>query len=209
MTPQEKHRDAFLATLDHIVLAYGKVAGSLGRGGLFTFPDHHKLAEGLFLSAWVHWEEFTQGLLIEDLAADSLGFVQKDVTKFRVKGAPRRIAERVLLHPDHPNSFVTWDYGQVKSRADTFLGPNHRFAALPRAADLDSMKRIRNAVAHKSDKAWESFKNLVRAAPFSLTQQQMRGITVGRFLVSHNWNGNRVISECFDIHRQNATQLVP
>lgn len=71
------------------------------------------------------------------------------------------------------------------------------------------MKRIRNAVAHKSDRAWDSFKLLVRAAPFSLTAKQMKGITVGRFLVSHNWNSNRVILECFSIHRDNAMHLVP
>ena len=210
MTIQTKHRDEFLATLDHLASVYGKVAGSLGRNGLFTFPDHHKLAEGLFLSAWTHWEELAQVLLIDDLAEDPTGFVQADVKTFRVKGAPRRIAERVLLHPDHPNTFVNWDYGLVKSRAETFLGQGHRFAnPLPRADDLEKMKRIRNAVAHKSDRAWDSFKRLVKVAPFSLSTAQMKGITVGRFLVSHNWNNDRVIRECFNIHRQNATHLVP
>ena len=210
MTNQTKHRDEFISTLDHLSTVYGKVAGALGRNGLFTFPDHHKLTEGLFLSAWTHWEELVQVLLIDDLAEDPAGFVQADVNKFRVKGAPRRIAERVLLHPDHPDTFVKWDYGLVKARAETFLGSGHRFTnALPRANDLEKMKRIRNAVAHKSDKAWESFKGLVRDAPFSLTTGQMKGITVGRFLVSHNWNNNRVIRECFNIHRQNAMYLVP
>ncbi|WP_355661308.1 hypothetical protein [Halomonas salifodinae] len=210
MSIQTKHRDEFLATLDHLSAVYGKVAGSLGRNGLFTFPDHHRLAEGLFLSAWAHWEELIQALLVDDLAEDPSGFVQADVKKFRVKGAPRRIAERILYHPDHPSTFVNWDYGLVKSRAGTFLGQGHRFtSALPRANDLEKMKRIRNAVAHKSDRAWESFKNLVRDQPFSLTTGQMKGITVGRFLVSHNWNQDRVIRECFTIHRQNAMHLVP
>ncbi len=121
MTIQVKHRDEFIATLNHLSAVYGKVAGALGKNGLFTFPDHHKLAEGLFLSAWTHWEELAQVLLIDDLAEDPTGFVQADVKKFRVKGAPRRIAERVLLHPDHPNTFVNWDYGLVNSRAETFL----------------------------------------------------------------------------------------
>lgn len=210
MTTQSDHRDEFLATLDHLTSVYGKVAGSLGRNGLFTFPDHHKLAEGLFLSAWTHWEELTQVLLIDDLSTDPAGFVQVDVRQFRVKGAPRRIAERILFHPDHPETFVNWDYGLVKSRADTFLAQGHRFStALPRTADLEKMKRIRNAVAHKSDRAWDSFRKLVKDQPFSLTSTQMKGITVGRFLVSHDWNNNRVIQECFNIHRQNAMHLVP
>ena len=210
MTAQSDHRDEFIATLDHLVVVYGKVAGSLGKNGLFTFPDHHKLAEGLFLSAWSHWEEFTQALLIADLSNDAGGFILANVNKFRLKRGPQRFAEKILYHPDHPNTFVNWDYGLVKSRADNLLSSGHRFStALPRGADLEKMKRIRNAVAHKSDRAWESFRSLVRDAPFSLTAKQMKGITVGRFLVSHNWNTSRVITECFSIHRQNATHLVP
>ncbi|WP_353180825.1 hypothetical protein [Salinisphaera sp. T5B8] len=210
MSSQTYHRDQFLSTLDHLGSVYAKVAGALGRKGLFTFPDHHKLAEGLFLSAWTHWEEFARVILLDDLSEDPNGFVRADVKKFRVKGAPRRIAERVLVHPDHPNSFINWDYGLVKSRADTFLGHGHRFAnTLPRASDLDKMKRIRNAVAHKSDRAWASFKGVVKYPPFSLAPNQMKGITVGRFLVSHNWNNQRVILECFDIHRAHAWHLVP
>ncbi|MAX24179.1 MAG: hypothetical protein CMJ19_06720 [Phycisphaeraceae bacterium] len=113
MTIQTDHRNEFLETLNHLTSLYNKIAGSLGKGALLTFPDHNKLAEGLFLSAWAHWEEFTQVLLIDDLAEDPKGFVQVDVRKFRVKGAPRRIAERVLFHPDHPSTFVNWDFGLV------------------------------------------------------------------------------------------------
>jgi len=90
MSTQSDHRDEFLATLRHITSISGKVAGSLGQNRLFTFPDHHKLAEGLFLSAWTHWEEFIRVLLVDDLAEDPAGFVRADVRKFRVKGALNR-----------------------------------------------------------------------------------------------------------------------
>jgi len=209
MTTQSDHRDEFIATLDHLVSVATKVAGALGRGGVFTFPDHHKISEGLFLSAWTHWEEFIRLLLIDDLAEDPAGFVRKDIRRFRVKGAPRRIAERVLFHPDHPERFVEWDFGLVKSRADSFLPPKHRFAAaLPRAADLEKLKRIRNAIAHKSDRAWSSFRCLVTEAPFSLESRQLRGLSVGRFLSSHDWNHHRVLDESFVVLRQNALHLV-
>ena len=115
MTVQVYHRDEFIDTLNHLESVAGKVAGALGPGGVFTFPDHHKLSEGLFLSAWTHWEEFIRLLLIDDLAEERNGFVRKDVRQFRVKGAPRRIAERILFHPDHPERYVEWDFGLVKS----------------------------------------------------------------------------------------------
>lgn len=210
MTIQENHRNEFTRTLDHLEVIANKVAGLLGPRGTITFPDHHKLSEGLFLSAWTHWEEFIRLLLVDDLATEPAGFVLKDVKKFRVKGAPRRMAERVLFHPDHPQKFVEWDFGRVKSRADTFLPAGHRFAvALPRQGDLDKLKRVRNAVAHKSDRAWESFKKLVSDAPFNLQPNQRRALTVGRFLTSHQWNGQSVLLESFHVHRTHAAHLVP
>lgn len=210
MTIQQDHRDEFTSTIDHISSVAGKISGLLGRGGTLTFPDHHKLSEGLFLSAWTHWEEFIRKLVIDDLSEDPSGFVRKDVRKFRVKGAPRRLAERVLLHPDHPQKFVEWDFGAVKSRADAFLGANHRFTTpLPRNQDLEIMKRIRNAIAHKSDRAWGSFRNLVSTPPFNLTSNQLKGLSVGRFLVAHQWNGQTVLMETFTVHRSHALHLVP
>lgn len=210
MTVQEDHRDSFIRTVDHLEAICGKIASLLGRRGTLTFPDHHKLSEGLFLSAWTHWEEFIRELIVDDLAEDARGFVRKDVRTFRVKGAPRRISEKILFHPDHPQKFVEWDIGLVKARADALLPASHRFAsALPRASDLEKLKRMRNAIAHKSDRAWDSFKSLVIDTPFNLTPKQRQGLTVGRFLTSHNWNGQSVIREALAIHRINANHLVP
>ncbi len=209
MTIQEDHKNEFIQTIDHLDGVASKIAGLLGRVGTLTFPDHHKLSEGLFLSAWTHWEEFIRELITDDLSEDPHGFVRRDVRTFRVKGAPRRLAERILTDPD-PQKFVEWDYGFVKMRADTFLSAGHRFtAALPRAEDLEKMKRIRNAIAHKSDRAWDSFRNLVRAPPFGLAPNQLKGLTVGRFLVSHSWNGHPALMETFEVHRANASHLVP
>lgn len=209
MTISEDHKTEFVRTIDHLEKLAGKIAKLLGRGGTLTFPDHHKLSEGLFLSAWTQWEEFIRELIIDDLSEEPGGFVRKDVREFRLKGAPRRIAERILLHPDHPERFVEWDYSLVKKRAGTLLPETHRFKALPRDDDLEKMKRIRNAVAHKSDKAWESFRRLVSDPPFRLTSSQRKGLTVGRFLVAHQWNGKSVLMETFAVHRAHAQHLVP
>jgi hypothetical protein len=75
--------------------------------------------------------------------------------------------------------------------------------------DLAILKRIRNATAHKSDYAWDSFRNLAKTAPFSVTPSQMKGITVGRFLSAHKWNGRPVIQEGIRLLKANAQVLVP
>ena len=114
---------------------------------------------------------------------------------------------------DHPdaNKWVEWsEVNNVIDRADLFLGASHRYGVL-RAykSDFETLKRIRNAVAHKSDRAWTSFRSLVKGPPFSLTSKQMRGITTGRFLSSHDWNGNKVLEEAITKLENAAKQLVP
>lgn len=200
----------FLSTLSHVAVMSVKLKANTGPGRAFSFPDQHKFSEGLFLTCWTHWEEFIRELLVADLATDRDGFVLRDVRQFRVQGAPWRLAEAVLFHPDHPEKFVEWDFGYVKSRAETFLPVGHRFTGnLPRQVDLDRMKRIRNAIAHKSDRAWISFIKLAQDVPFNLNKNQMRGITVGRFIAAHTWNGNDLIEESINVFRGYATFLVP
>jgi len=191
-------------------VVFNKLRANSGLHREFTFPDAHKLTEGLLLSAWTHWEEFIRDILIIDLGTDADGFLKKDIRKFRTKGAPLRYAEKILNHPDSPQKFIEWDYGIVRLRADNFLSAGHRYpTALTRQTELDHLKRIRNGIAHKSDRAWTSFRNLVTGAPFNLTQNQMKGLTVGRFALSHQWNGNYVLSEVVNVIRDCANELVP
>jgi hypothetical protein len=210
MPLQADIKNRFIGTLDHIDAVVIKLRDNTGNGRTFTFPDHHKLCEGLFLNCWTHWEEFIRELLIADLATSAQGFVRRDVREFRLQGAPQRLAEAILFHPDHPEKFVEWDYSFVRSRADTFLSAGHRFSLpLPRFTDLDLLKRIRNAIAHKSDRAWGSFLSMARQAPFNLAPAQMKGISSGRFIAAHNWNGHPVLEETVIILRSYATHLVP
>jgi hypothetical protein len=203
-------RQAFDDTLAHVRDAFGRIRANAGIGQVLTFPDLHKLTEGLFLSAWTYWEGLCRDLLVTDLANDAGGKLRSEVKKFRTKNAPFRLAERMLNHPDHPEKFVDWaDYKTVRDRADEFLAPGHRFVALPRNDDVTKLKRIRNAVAHRSDKAWASFRSLVTAAPFNLAGNQLKGITPGRFLSSHQWNGVWVIEEAVNVLEASALVLVP
>ena len=212
-------RDAFLVSLDHIEAIQVKLGALIGKGRPLTFPDHYKLAEGLLLSAWSHWEELLRDLLVYDLATIPTGVLMSEVRRFRTKGAPARLAELIADHPDE-RKFVEWsDFDAVADRADSLIGSTNRFrlviAALPggqpllNKSDLLIVKRIRNAVAHKSDYAWASFRLLARKVPFGLTSRQMKGITVGRFLVAHNWGGQRVLERAIAILRADARLLVP
>lgn len=205
-------RDAFLGTLDHIRLVFNRLTPIAGPHGAIRQPDLHKLSEGLFLSAWTHWEEYCRELMMEDLASIGTSALRREVRRFRTRAAPWQLAERMLNHPDHPDRFVEWnDYDSVRDRAKSFLGAGHRFVALgdPLKPTLVTLKKIRNAIAHRSDKAWEDFLALVSAAPFNLTAAQRRGITPGRFVSSHNWNQQRVLLRAVATLKSCAQRLVP
>jgi hypothetical protein len=210
MTEQEKWRDEFIQTLDHIKGAFDKVQSNAGKGRALTFPDVHKLSEGLFLSAWTHWEEFLRRLMILDLAADSGGLLRREVTHFRTNRAHERLAQALLSHPDD-RRWVEWArIDEVVARADKFLSATHRYGVMSgRRSDVEKIQTIRNAIAHKSDRAWDQFKKCVRAAPFGLSADQMRGITAGRFVSSHSWsNGEVVLRHVVKILKDCARDLV-
>lgn len=204
-------RNEYLDSLAHIRIAYNKVCGEVGKGHLFTFPDVHKLSEGLFISALTYWEAFCKDVITTDLATISTGALLADVKTFRTKNAPYRLAERILNHPDHPARFVEWSSFQTfVDRANAHLGPGHRFA-LPQATvqELAKLKKIRNAIAHKSDKAWADFSDMIRAAPFNLTGAQCKGVTPGRFIYSTRWSGTSVMLHTLTTLEKAAKTLVP
>jgi hypothetical protein len=220
-------RDAFVGTISHIRSAAAKATANSGPGRALSAPDLHKISEGLFLSAVTHWEEFCQALFMVDLATLGGSTLLKDVKKFRTKNASHRLAEAILSHIDHPNAFYDWsDFNKVCERADRYLRAPHRFSpplpvppavkpahptALPTATvqELAMFKRIRNAVAHKSDKAWDSFMRLVKDPPFSLQPNQRKGITPGRFIVTQQWGGKVVLMHSLDTLENAAKTLVP
>jgi len=212
MSEQEDWRDEFVATLDHIDDAFDRVLRNSGPMGVLTPPDVHKLSEGLFLSAWTHWEEFLRWLMTLDLAHLRWSFLTWEVKDFRFKYSRRRLAQAILGHPDE-KKWVEWsNIGDVLTRADALFNSPHRFNALRASTnDLDIMRRVRNAVAHKSDHAWLSFLKLARAAPFSLAGRQMKFITTGRFLSTATWGpaGGPVLKEGVARLRTLAQGLVP
>ena len=205
-------RDDFLDTLAHIGNVLTKITQNSGPTGFLLEADLHTIAEGLFLFAFTHWEQFTRNLLIEDVATQPASAVHRSVDKFHDPGAPLRLALQILQHPDHPHKFIEWsNYAEIASRANEFLGAGNRFASapLPRRKELEMLKRVRNAIAHRSDKAWTSFLNLCIDAPFRISPAQMAGMTPGRFLVAHQLNGQPVLRDTLSLLEAAARHLVP
>ena len=217
----------FIKSITHIRSVAGKVRSNSGPKKPLSAPDSHKLAEGLFLSGVAHWEEFSQALLISDLALQSTSALRKDIASFKSNAARDRVAEMIVSHVDHPTGFYDWsEFSKVHSRALTLLGASSRFnVVLPPVppstqsknqsalaaftTDLTDFKIIRNAIAHKNDKAWDAFMRLVKRSPFSLTSSQRRGITPGRLVIAHNIGTVPVLVHMLDRLEQAAKVLVP
>jgi hypothetical protein len=212
METPDSIKQGFLHTLQHIGRVRDKVAhNNVARGNaIFTSPDQYKIAEGLYLSSWTHWEQFIRSLFILDLAQNPETLLKKEVRSFRTKKASLRLAELLLDHPDESH-WIEWSELQfIIQRADTFLGNGHRYGTLSaKQEDFSKLKRIRNAIAHMSDVAWDSFTRLAQDTPFSLSPGQMRGITVGRFITTKKWDGISVLEKAILIFESTANDLVP
>jgi hypothetical protein len=210
-TPTNAKADLF-ATLDHVDAAYRKVKAVTGPTTTHVLrpPDLHKLTEGLFLNAWASWEAFMREVFLLDLVARPDGCLAGEITKYRTKGAPRRLAELIAGHPDD-GKWIEWSsFDEVAKRADALLGAGHRFSMPdPPISNLRQFRKVRNGIAHKSENAWASFKDVAKKAPFSLGTQSFKGITPGRFLSSHQVNGVDNILFATSSLRTAATKLVP
>lgn len=205
-------RTDFEKTLDHVTSAFAKLVANAGKNKALTFPDLHKTTEGLFLSAWTSWEEFVRALLIFDLANDPEGVLRSEVKKdgFRVKRSALRLATLIADHPDE-GKWIEWSsIDTVKQRADALLSPSHRFSILTgdELSGVRRLKKIRNAVAHKSDQAWEEFRELVQKQPYSLAPKSMQGLTAGRFLSAHSVGNQTVFLHSIGSFRSAAAVLV-
>jgi hypothetical protein len=179
------------------------------------------------MSAVAHWEEYCQELLISDLALQPTSALRKNVKSYKSNAARDRLAELVVSHLDHPNGFYDWsELSRVHSRSISLLGAANRFNTVvpptppatesknkcvlsAQSSELTDYKIIRNAIAHKNDKAWDAFMRLVVREPYNLTPGQKRGITPGRFIATHAIDGVTVIDRALNTLEAAAYVLVP
>lgn len=199
--------------LTRLTTIAGKVVANTGNQRTFSFPDWHALSEGVLLSAWTRWESLLRELFILDLATDAGGALCRDVRSagFRYVKSAERLAEAIVDHPDS-SRFIDWNkLDDIKKRADDLLSPGHRFGSIvaPQKTTIEQIAKVRNAIAHNSDTAWAKFITVITNAPYSLSQSQRKGITVGRFITSHNVGGARVLNHFLDTLRAAAQTLVP
>lgn len=217
----------FIKSVTHIRSVTTKIRTNSGPRQAFSAPDSHKIAEGLFLSGVAHWEEFCQTLLTSDLALQAASELRKNVKTFKSKAARNRLTEMIVGHLDHPSGFYDWsEFSKVHSRALSLLGTGNRFnvivppappstepknqsALIAFNSELTDFKVIRNAIAHKNDKAWDAFMRLVKRAPYTLTPSQRKGITPGRFVISHNIGPTPILVHALNRLEQAAYVLVP
>lgn len=208
-----KIRDSFIALVDRLNGVRQRTAALAGNHQPLSFPDWHVLAEGVLLYAWTGWESFLRSLFIVDLATDPASVLRKDVKVggFRYAGSAKRIASMFVDHPDE-SRFVEWSsIDTVRDRASSMFPKGHRYGAVTgnRLAEVRRTKVVRNAVAHKSDKAWADFIDLVAKQPYSLASNQRKGLTVGRFLVAHQVSGQSVLEHYLINLKDAASDLVP
>lgn len=207
--PDTDIRDNLLAKLTEIESAFSRLTSSVGNGHKLTLPDVFKLTEGLILNGWTQWEQFLIELLTDDLATATKGTLLKSVKSFKTTRAPWTLSGLILNHPDHPDKFADWSYENVVSRANRHLPKPHRYKSLAQKDDLGRIKRIRNAVAHRSDSAWDKFRTLAKTNPFNLNANQLKGLTPGRLLFAHTWNGDKVFSRSISVLKSAALAIVP
>ena len=206
-------RSNFEGTLNHVTSAFGKLVANAGNGRALTFPDLHKTTEGLFLSAWTYWEQFLRELFIYELATDPKGLLCNEIkaSGFRLQQSHLRLARLLADHPDE-DKWVEWsNIDVVKARADTLLDTNHKFSSLTGnlLGEVRRLRKIRNAIAHKSDQAWEAFRVLVQKPPYRLVKTSMQGLTTGRFLSSHKVGPVTIFEHSVRVLQTAAATVVP
>ncbi len=203
------HKTDVDGTFNHIETVFNTITQNCGRGKIFLLADTNRLVEGLFLNMWAKWETSCKYLFLLDLSYSPSSVLCSEVKKFRTIRAPFRLAEFIVNHPDSSRYFIEWsNFNVVKERSKALLGDNNRFTN-PQISSLElqRLRIIRNAVAHKSDRAREQFLNLIKDTPFTLSKNQCQGINVGRFLNTIQWDGISVFEKALSILRDNLTTL--
>lgn len=184
MEPKEKLRNETLESIQHTCSVFLKAYQNSGGTKVFDFSEMHKIATGLYLAIWTRWEEYCRQLLVLELIENEGSIILQRVKKFRTKKSASILANSVIEHIDHPDNFNTWSSFEVLlKRARKMVGDNNAF----RNSGIDKSKlkyiyKIRNFIAHSSDKAKSDFMKLLSLPPFSLSLQQKQGITAGRLL---------------------------
>ena len=160
------------------------------------------LCEGVFLRAFLGWEEFQERLFLSYL----MGKRRPDGRAVGRYFIPKSSKHARKIYLDS-RGLSDWTEPEVViQRADLVFreGRPFRDALLPRITVLQQLKTIRNAIAHRSGPAQARFERLVRDAISYLPP----GTTPGSFLVSRSPHGTNTQIENYLDELRGAIQAV-
>ncbi len=153
-----------------------------------TNPLHSSQARRIvalaFLAIVASWEEFIEGVFVRYLCGARSMMRRRPQLKFgpaaALKDAYAVVAGRHSFDPLRHH--MTWSVDDTLSRASLFFGTNNLFcdALMPRKRALEDAAIIRNRVAHSSQKARSSFRDVAAR----LRRRKLpRAYTVGDLLL--------------------------
>jgi hypothetical protein len=150
------------------------------------------------------WEEFLEASFIRYMC----GAITNNGYRPRVYVSPTSLDHALKFFILKPRDYVEWSNGQqVIERAEMVFhdGEPYKSAIRPSLTDLDNMRLIRNAIAHRSGTSWKKFETAVRL----LYGSRPRGLTPGLFLgLTHLGTGNPYIDYYKDVLSVAASRIV-
>ena len=125
----------------------------------FTADMKYMIIENIILQLWCSWEKFLEDIFIAYMLGDQS--VRGSAVKVYVSPVDEQHAYRLIKNI---MTYPEWaEISKIQINAENFFENSGPFILLPTLrADINGLRKIRNAIAHSSKKAQEDFENLVR-----------------------------------------------
>ncbi|MGC8622216.1 MAG: hypothetical protein ACP5U0_09905 [Caldisphaera sp.] len=163
-----------------------------------------EFAEYSFLKVYIEWETFLEDSFFSYL----LGRKAKSGYKMKCYVKPKDLDHAKKIIASKPtNKYESWNYIEVDKRADLFFKENRYSMAFSNTKQwLEGMTKIRNHIAHRSEKTKNEFEQVVRDRLQGGTVP--RNITVGKFLLTEDPNSNTTIFKWYVDGLVNASKII-
>lgn len=163
-----------------------------------------QINEMAFLGMFLSWEDFIEATFIRYMCGASTNTRYKP----KVFVSPINLEHALKFFVVKPRDYVEWSSGQlVIERAEMVFrdGEPYTSAIRPSLTDLNDMRQIRNAIAHRSGTAWKKFESTVRR----ILGSRPRGLAPGMFLgLTHVSGGKPFIEYYKDVLSVVASRIV-
>lgn len=177
------------------------------RGGHLRPIRHTRVCqinEMAFLGMFLAWEEFLEATFVRYMC----GAVTQTNYEPTVYVMPRTLDHALKFFVIKPRDYVEWASAQqVIERAEMVFkdGEPFRTALRSSLSDLDDMRNIRNAIAHRSGISWRKFETTVRR----ILGSRPHGLSPGLFLRRQNTTSHKAFIEHYkDVLTVAASRIV-